>query len=202
MAARGLVHGSLPDRTLHLCVDMQRLFALGSPWQMPWAERVLPMIEELAGTHSDRTIFTRFIPAKYVGGGHGMWSKYYERWADITLERIDTDLLDLLPPLQRFVPPAMVIDKRVYSPWTEGDLDRWLRAHPTDALVITGGETDVCVLATVMGAIDRGFRVVLVLDALCSSADETHDALIKLYASRFSEQVEAVMLEEVLEHWR
>jgi nicotinamidase-related amidase len=131
-----------------------------------------------------------------------MWSKHYERWADITLERIDAELLDLLPPLQRFVPPATVIDKRVYSPWMEGDLDRWLRAHPTDALVITGGETDVCVLATVMGAIDRGFRVVLVLEALCSSADETHDALIKLYASRFSEQVEAVTLEEVLEHWR
>jgi hypothetical protein len=42
MAARGLVHGPLPDRTLHLCVDMQKLFAPGSPWQVPWAERVLP----------------------------------------------------------------------------------------------------------------------------------------------------------------
>ena len=67
---------------------------------------------------------------------------------------------------------------------------------------MTGGETDVCVLGTVLGAIDRGFRVVLVTDAICSSADQTHDALMELYHSRFSEQVEAVTMEEVLDDWR
>jgi hypothetical protein len=41
-----------------------------------------------------------------------------------------------------------------------------------------------------LGAIDR-VRVVLVNDAICSSADQTHDALIQLYRSRFSERVEA-----------
>ncbi len=202
MAARGLVHGPLPDRTLHLCVDMQRLFARGSPWHIPWAERVLPMIDELVARHAERTVFTRFIPAKSARDAAGTWSKYYQRWSGITLDRIEPDLLDLLPQLQRYSPPASIIDKRVYSPWTEGALDRLLRARPTDALVVTGGETDVCVLATVLGAIDRGFRVVLVRDALCSSADETHDALMTLYASRFSEQVEAVTLVEVLDGWQ
>jgi nicotinamidase-related amidase len=77
-----------------------------------------------------------------------------------------------------------------------------LTGSGTDTLVITGGETDVCVLATVLGAIDRGFRTVLVTDALCSSADQTHDALMELYRSRFSEQVEVVEMEEVLDGWR
>ena len=36
MAARGLVHGPLGENCLHLCVDMQRLFALGGPWAVPW----------------------------------------------------------------------------------------------------------------------------------------------------------------------
>jgi nicotinamidase-related amidase len=71
-----------------------------------------------------------------------------------------------------------------------------------DTLIITGGETDVCVLATVLGAIDRGFRVVLVTDAICSSADQTHDALMEVYNSRFSEQIEAVTMDEALESWR
>jgi nicotinamidase-related amidase len=202
MAARGLLHGPIPSRTIHLCVDMQRLFAPGSPWQMPWAQKVLPLIEELAARHAERTVFTKFIPAKSPGTGPGMWAKYYQRWSEITLERLDPGLLELVPSLARLVPPATVLDKRVYSPWTEGELDRLLTTKPTDALVITGGETDVCVLATVLGAIDRGFRVILVLDALCSSADETHDALMTLYASRFSEQVEAVSLQEVLDSWR
>ena len=57
-------------------------------------------------------------------------------------------------------------------------------------------------LATVLGAMDRGFRVVLVRDALCGSADETHDALMTVYTSRFSEQIEAVSMQEVLEGWR
>lgn len=40
------------------------------------------------------------------------------------------------------------------------------------------GETDVRVLATVRGAIDIGYRDVVAEDALCSSADQSHDAMI------------------------
>jgi nicotinamidase-related amidase len=80
-------------------------------------------------------------------------------------------------------------------------LTRCYAVSRIDSLVITGGETDVCVLATVLGAVDRGFRVVLVTDAVCSSADETHDALMELYRSRFSEQIEAVTMKEVLDGW-
>lgn len=53
-------------------------------------------------------------------------------------------------------------------------------------------------IASLLGTIDR-VRVVLVTDAICSSADRTHDALIQLYRSRFSEQVEAVTMQDVLD---
>ena len=107
-----------------------------------------------------------------------------------------------MPELARFVPPAKVIDKAVYSPWTEGRLDALFNGIEVDTLVVTGGETDVCVLATVLGAVDRGFRVILVSDAICSSADQTHDALMEVYRSRFSEQLETVTLKDVLENWQ
>jgi hypothetical protein len=42
------------------------------------------------------------------------------------------------------------------------------------------------------GAVNWGFRVILVTDTLCSSADETHDAMMNVYTNRFSEQVETV----------
>lgn len=201
VAAKGLINGPLGENCLHICVDMQQLFAPDGPWAVPWAEKVLPAIEELAAKHPHRTLFTRFIPASRPSEGPGMWAKYYSRWAAVTLENIDNRLVELLPPLARFVPPAQVLDKRVYSPWTEGRLDAELRDTTVDTLVITGGETDVCVLATVIGAIDRGYRVVLVTDAICSSADQTHDALMELYTKRFSQQVEAVRMEEVLVNW-
>ena len=67
--------------------------------------------------------------------------------------------------------------------------------------MITGAETDVCVLAAVMDAVDHGYRVVLAKDALCSSSDETHDALMTLYHRRFAEQIETVECEELLAVW-
>jgi nicotinamidase-related amidase len=160
------------------------------------------MIEELVANHPRQTLFTRFIPAARPGEAPGMWACYYKRWAEVTLANIDPALVDLMPTLARFVPPAKVLDKHVYSPWTEGQLDALLSGSGIDTLVITGGETDVCVLATVLGAIDRGFRTIIVTDAICSSADQTHDALMELYRSRFSEQVEVVEMAEVLDGWR
>ena len=70
-----------------------------------------------------------------------------------------------------------------------------------NTVIITGGETDVCVLATVLGAVDWGLRVILVTDALCSSTDETHDAMMRVYMNRFGEQVEAVTTHTLLESW-
>ncbi|BCH30491.1 cysteine hydrolase [Mesorhizobium sp. L-8-10] len=164
-------------------------------------EKILPRIEELAVKRPERTLFTRFIPAERAEDARGTWAAYYRRWAEVTLCNIDSRLVELAPALTRFVPPARLLDKRVYSPWTEGELDRILRDTGTDTLVVTGCETDVCVLATVLGAIDRGFRTILVTDAICSSTDHTHDALMELYCSRFSEQVEAVSMDQVLRDW-
>ena len=61
----------------------------------------------------------------------------------------------------------------------------------------SGSETDVCVLATV----DTAYRVVLVRDAVCSSSDAGHDALLTLYHERFSEQIVAASAAEVLAAW-
>jgi nicotinamidase-related amidase len=66
---------------------------------------------------------------------------------------------------------------------------------------VSGGETDVCVLATVLGAVDRGYRVVVATDALCSSSDETHDAMMTLYHNRYGQQVETVTTNTILDSW-
>jgi nicotinamidase-related amidase len=131
-----------------------------------------------------------------------MWRHYYERWASMTIDRIGPELVGLVPELAAFVPPAKIFDKHVYSPWTGSDLHERLRGAGIDTVIITGGETDVCVLSTTLGAIDWGFRVVLVQDALCSSADETHDAMMDVYMNRFGEQVETVTTQTILDSWQ
>src|SRR5690606_34524151 len=100
------------------------------------------------------------------------------------------------------VPPARILDKQVYSPWVGTGLDDSLRRSGVDTLVVTGAETDVCVLAAVLGAVDLGYRIVVVSNAVCSSADETHDALMTLYHDRYSQQIETAEADEVIEAWR
>ncbi len=111
------------------------------------------------------------------------------------------EMVGLVPELAQFVPPARTFDKHVYSPWTGTDLHQQLRRAGVETIIITGGETDVCVLATMLGAIDWGFRTILVTDALCSSADKTHDAMMDVYMNRFAQQVECVTTETILDSW-
>jgi nicotinamidase-related amidase len=119
----------------------------------------------------------------------------------MTLEHLPPGLIDLVPELASFVPPAQVVDKRVYSPWMDPDLHTSLQERGADTVVITGSETDVCILATVLGAVDRGYRVVVASDAICSSADETHEASLQLYQGRYGQQVEIATIDEILSRW-
>lgn len=169
---------------------------------MPWAERVLPNIIKLVERQSSQTIFTRFIPALRPGEGGGTWKRYYETWSEMTVELLGRDMIELVPELVHFIPPAKAFDKWVYSPWLRSALHEHLQSRRIDTLIVTGGETDVCVLSTVLGAVDRGYRVIIAKDALCSSSDETHDALLSVYENRYSQQVEAVNMEIVLDGWR
>jgi nicotinamidase-related amidase len=193
--------GPLTSQTVHLCVDMQRIFSTEGPWPTPWMERVLPTITRIAERFPERTVFTRFITPEIPEQATGMWRHYYERWRQTTREHLDPRLLELMPPLARLTPPAPVFNKPVYSAFAGHRLHEHLQERGADALVITGSETDVCVLATVLGAVDHGYRVIIVTDAVCSSSDEGHDSLLKLYHERYSQQIETADSETILSLW-
>ena len=57
------------------------------------------------------------------------------------------------------------------------------------------------VLATVLNGVDLGYRIIVVADAICSSVDETHDALMTLYRDRLGEQIELMDTDAILESW-
>jgi nicotinamidase-related amidase len=180
---------------------MQCLFAEPTEWFVPWLPKVLPNVREIAQRHPDRTIFTRFIPPNNPDEAVGAWRDYYRRWQSMTRERVDPRLLDLVGPLRSLVPPAKILDKTVYSAFSQSRLAPALRRRGIDTLIITGGETDVCVMATVISAVDLGFRVVLPTDALCSGHDPTHDALMKLYRERYTQQIQTTSTEFVVRRW-
>jgi nicotinamidase-related amidase len=192
----------LTERSVHLCVDMQRIFSADGPWPAPWMEKVLPVVATLTGRHPGRTVFTRFIPPVRPDQMPGRWQRYYTRWQAATREFLNLDLLELMPPLAALCPPATVIDKTRYSGFAEPKLLAHLREREADALIISGSETDICVLAIVLSAVDLGYRVIVIRDAVCSSSDEGHDMLMRLYHTRFSEQIETADAEMILSRWQ
>ena len=190
------------ENAVHLCVDMQRIFAKGGIWETPWMERVLPIIVAIAARYSARTVFTRFIPPASPADAPGQWRPYFERWEIATRQSLGGSQLGLVPELARYAPPGTIIDKPAYSAFFRSSLAEFLFARHIRTVVISGAETDVCVLSTVLDAVNIGFRVVIAEDALCSSSDAGHDALMTMYRLRFNEQIDLVSTEQLVDLWR
>ena len=90
----------------------------------------------------------------------------------------------------------------MYSAFGNPQLHQHLRERQIDTLIVSGSETDVCVLSSILAAVDYGYRVIIAEDAVCSSSDEGHDALIGLFNQRFDVQLEPAKVEVILSAWR
>ncbi|KRE11817.1 cysteine hydrolase [Bosea sp. Root483D1] len=180
---------------------MQRLFSADGPWSTPWLPTVLPQCVALTRHRPEATIFTRFITPTTPDEAEGAWRTFYRRWPETTRAQIDPSLLELVPELASFAPPAPVFDKPVYSAFAGRKLVSYLQDRGIDTVILSGAETDVCVLSSALGAVDHGFHVVVAADAVCSFSDEGHDALLKLFSERFSQQIATAETAEILREW-
>jgi len=189
-------------KAVHICVDMQQMFMPPMPWAVEWLPVILPQVQRLVRKRPEATIFTRFIPARNPGEGHGRWRQYYEHWADMTIARAGKEVVELLPELAFHVPPARVFDKPIYSPWLSGELAGVLQSEGVEEVIVSGGEADMCVLATLLGSIDLGYRTILAEDAICSASDEAYENILKLFTKRYSHHVEVAPVDAILECWR
>jgi nicotinamidase-related amidase len=85
-------------------------------------------------------------------------------------------IVDALTP----VPGELVIDKTGFSAFEGTDLDPQLRARSIEALIIAGVTTNVCVLATLLGGVDRGYDCLVVPDAVAADAPEITAAVLRI----------------------
>ena len=197
--AQGLDVEPLDGGILHLCLDMQNLFAPNAPWSTPWMPRVLPVVTEIAGRFPERTVFTRFIPPDTPEAAPGKWRTYYEKWREVT--RTDRSF-------------ASRTRTRTGALCAAGDCGRQVSLFclRTDepAPILGGAElprTDRyglgngCLCAG-DGIGRRGSRLPDDRRTRCRSSDTGHDALLTLYHTRYSIQIETVPAETVLRRWR
>lgn len=201
MSTAGLNFGPIGRDAVHLCIDMQRLFAEETEWHTPAMAQVTPPIVRISGHAPARAIFTRFWAPQHLYDAKGAWQTYYERWQSVLAHKNEDDLYGLIPELRLFVPPGQILDKFGFSAFDAPELEPMLARLGAKTLVVTGVETDVCVLSTLFGAIDRGYRIVLVEDAIASSDPASHTATLTHVIPRFDRQIEVIDTQTLLTHW-
>ena len=187
--------------TLHVVVDMQRVFAEATDWHVPALADVVAPILALVGTHPRETVFTRFMTPSSIESATGDWQRFYARWQSVLRDRMEAALFDLMEPFAGFVPPAEVCDKTTFSAFASADFVASLARRGVQTLVLSGVETDVCVLATALDAVDRGLHVVLATDGLTSWSAAGHRAALEAIYQRFDQQIESATVAEILTAW-
>ena len=180
----------MPDlsRAMHIVIDMQRLFAEHPDWVVKNIGRIRKEVTWLAEHKPGRTFWTRFVPAQNAAAAPGAWKKYYEQWPTATLDGGGADYVDLLLEHRTLAGKAGVFDKSTFSAFGNAQFGAALQAAGTATLLLSGVETDVCVWATALDAVDLGYFVVLARDALTSGTPEARQATLDILAPRFAPQ--------------
>ena len=94
-----------------------------------------------------------------------------------------------------------VIRKRWYDGFAGTDLDGALRARDVRSLVITGTMTDICVLATVVGAFNREYRITVVEDGVATLWPEIQRATLDIVGRAFGRVVSSKQVLDTLSGW-
>ncbi len=182
-----MAEGDAP-RPLLAVIDMQPVFAAGSPWATPGFAALTEPILQLVRAFGPRVVFTRFVvPAR----PEGSWVEYYETWRFVTAPEA-APLLELAEPWRDLA--QQVIARPTFSKWGP-ELSALLGG--TAPLVLCGVATDCCVLATALAALDHGARVRVVGDATAGVTGEAHTAALRLLAG-FAPQARVTTVAEEL----
>jgi nicotinamidase-related amidase len=189
--------GPIPRSALHVVVDMQELFRSHPDWGAPSATSIIPAIQRLLAARPDNAYFSRFIPPQRVDQADGTWRRFYQRWSGVTLDKLDRGQIEIVHELRPWA--KRIADKAVYSALANAELKD--AAMSAGSVILTGVETDVCVLATAINAVEVGLRVILASDALTSSSQACHAKALDILHDRLDEQIEVATVDQIVANW-
>jgi len=187
------------SKPLHVVVDMQQMFVEGTAWSSPSPITVLPNIERLCSAFATSTVFMKFMVPASVDHAPRRWRTYYERWQELTLEIAHPSIQEIVGPLRRFLTSRNQFEKYTFSAFGSPQFKAYLVEADIDTLIFSGVETDMCVYASVVEAIDRGFQVLVVEDAVTSSDIDAHHATLRHLLPRLPEFVGTITTEAAVD---
>lgn len=171
-------------------IDMQKLFLTEekSPWASSRLMSIIPNIENLIKNIGKKNvIFTRFVPPRKWQDEVGSWRTYYRLNKMITRDNIGNEPLEIIDKLDQYVSKNSVVNRTKSSSVFTGKSFQ-TKIKSTKFLIFVGIETDYCVLASVIDAMNRGYYVIVVSDACGSTAKGGHKNALRIF-ERFPEQL-------------
>ena len=202
-----------PGRTALVVVDMQRGFLdPGEAMEVPPARAIVPVVRGLLDVFRAKrlpVVFTEFV---------------YSESAPVLIGRLHpehrpappgaprgvglpsssclegTPSADTVPALAP-APGEMVVRKRGYDAFAGTPLDGALRARNVTSLVVTGTMTDICVLATVIAALHREYRVTVVEDGVATLWPEIQRATLDIIGRAYGRVVTGKEVTDEISTW-
>jgi len=160
------------DRTAVLVIDMQNDFVEeGAPLEFPEGRRVIPAIQKILDAARSRGMAVVYAAHVHRPGGADM-GIHRDLYPPVAAGEALVDGgrgVEIHPELAP-LPGEPVVKKHRYNSFYATDLEIILRGLGVETVVLTGMTTECCVLGTARGALERGFRSLVVKDA-CASCD-------------------------------
>lgn len=202
-----------PGRTALLVVDMQRGFVdPGEALEVPQAREIVPAIQRLLAVFRSRrlpVVFTEFVYSErvplLVGDLHPE-HKPAQPGAPTGFGLPSSNCLEGHPSAETIPalgprPDELVVRKHGYDAFHGTPLDGALRARGVTSLVVTGTLTDICVLASIVGAFNREYRVTVAEDAVATLWPEIQRATLDIIGRAFGRVVSSKDIASEVTAW-
>ena len=202
-----------PGRTALLVVDMQRGFVdPGEALEVPQAREIVPVIQRLLAVFQSRrlpVVFTEFVYSErvplLVGDLHPE-HKPAQPGAPTGFGLPSSNCLEGHPSAETIPalaprPDELVVRKHGYDAFHGTPLDGALRARGVTSLVVTGTLTDICVLASIVGAFNREYRVTVAEDAVATLWPEIQRATLDIIGRAFGRVVSSKDIASEVTAW-
>ena len=149
-------------------VDVQNDFLHGGSLAVPGGDEIVPVINQYIALFEEKGLPV-FATRDWHPKNHISFKEQGGIWPPHCVEGTKGSLF---PPNLRLPDAALVIskaeteDQDAYSGFEGTDLNERLRSARVSRLLVAGLATDYCVLNTVKDALNNGFGVLLLLDAV------------------------------------
>ncbi len=202
-----------PGRTALLVVDMQRGFLdPGAAMEVPEARAIVPVVADLIARFRASRLpvaFSQFVYSSaaplLVGDLHpehrpaapGAATGFGRPSSSCLEGDPSVEVVTALAP----APGELAVRKHWYDAFAGTPLDGALRARGVRSLVVTGTMTDICVLATVVGAFNHEYRVTVVEDGVATLWPEIQRATLDIIRRAYGRVVPAKVVANEIAGW-